>query len=369
LKLLAVSALADVAGGETMLLRLLPELRERGWDVRLTVPGGGRLREAAADAGIPTAWLPVGPPERRDASSYAGVAISPLKMARADVVLLNGLPTQRLFAALRVLRKPAVLHVDNPLKEPPGAWSRRGFWERVRGVVTDSHWSADQCVLAGAPSDWVHAIHPPAWSGKAPPGARATRGAPLHRVGFVGQIEPRKGVVELIEAAGTFLRERPRGSLTILGDSPAGQEAYAEAVRSAVATSEVADRIQLAGFRSDAATAMVEFDLLVVPSLAEPFGTVAAEAAAAGVAVVASDVGGLSEVVAHGETGLLVTPGEPQELAAAVGTLLDDPDALRSFGERALTRAQALFSPAAYAEHFDSLLRAAAAPPDLPSAG
>jgi glycosyltransferase involved in cell wall biosynthesis len=352
-----------------MLLRLLPELRKLGWDVRLTVPAGGRLREAAADAGIPTVRLPLGPPERRDASSYAGVALSPLAMVRADVVLLNGLPTQRLFAAIRLLRKPAVLHVDNPLKEPPAAWSRRGFWERIRGVVTDSQWSADQCVLAGAPSDWVHAIHPPAWSGSAPPGAGATRGAPLHRVGFVGQIEPRKGVVELIEAAGTFLRERPRASLTIIGEPPPGQDAYAEAVRSAVATSEVGDRIQLAGFRSDAAGRMVEFDLIVVPSLAEPFGTVAAEAAAAGVAVVASDVGGLSEVVAHGETGLLAAPGEPQELAAAVGTLLDDRDALRSFGERALARAQALFSPAAYAERLDAVLREAAAPADLPSTG
>jgi glycosyltransferase involved in cell wall biosynthesis len=369
LRLLAVSALSEVAGGEAMLLRLLPELRDLGWDVRLTVPSDGRLREAASESDIPTVRLPLGPPARRNASSYAGVAIAPFLLARADVVLLNGLPTQRLFAALRLLRKPALLHVDNPLTEPPAAWSKRGFWERIRAILTDSRWSADQCMLAGAPPDWVHAVHPPAWWGSDPPGDRATRGAPLHRVGFVGQVEPRKGVAELIEAAATFLRERPRASLTIIGDPPPGGEAYAGRVREAAAASDVSERIYLAGYRRDAAAAMVEFDVVVVPSLAEPFGTVAAEAAAAGVAVVASDVGGLSEVVVHGETGLLVTPGEPQEIAAAVGTLLDDPDALRSFGERALGRARTLFSPTAYAERLDSLLREAAAPPGLPSTG
>ena len=67
LRVTAVSPLASVAGGETGLLRLLPELAERDWAVSLTVPGPGRLHERAQEARIPTRRLALGPPERRTA--------------------------------------------------------------------------------------------------------------------------------------------------------------------------------------------------------------------------------------------------------------------------------------------------------------
>src|SRR5437016_1017064 len=97
-RLLAVSPLASVAGGEVMLLRSLPELARRGWKVRLAVPGPGRLADAAGAAGIATAWLPLGPPERRTAASWLGAALAPAVAAQADIVLLNGLPCQRIVA-------------------------------------------------------------------------------------------------------------------------------------------------------------------------------------------------------------------------------------------------------------------------------
>ena len=66
-------------------------------------------------------------------------------------------------------------------------------------------------------------------------------------------------------------------------------------------------------------------DIAVVPSLwREPFGLVAVEAMAAGLPVVASDTGGLSDIVRPGQTGLLVPPGDAAALAAALETLLDD---------------------------------------------
>ena len=71
----------------------------------------------------------------------------------------------------------------------------------------------------------------------------------------------------------------------------------------------------------------------VVPSVwPEPMGRVAIEAMLAGRAVVASDVGGLRDVVTHGVTGLTVPPGDPGALAAALDDLLDDPEKRRRFG-------------------------------------
>jgi glycosyltransferase involved in cell wall biosynthesis len=72
----------------------------------------------------------------------------------------------------------------------------------------------------------------------------------------------------------------------------------------------------------------------VVPSVwSEPMGLVAVEAMLAGRPVVASDVGGLRDLIRPGVTGLVVPPGDPSALAAALDRLLDDPDARRRMGE------------------------------------
>ena len=69
---------------------------------------------------------------------------------------------------------------------------------------------------------------------------------------------------------------------------------------------------------------MAAFDIGVVPSLEEPLGLVAIESLMAGTAVVASDTGGLKEIISHGETGLLVPPASPESIANAVVKLASD---------------------------------------------
>ena len=106
----------------------------------------------------------------------------------------------------------------------------------------------------------------------------------------------------------------------------------------------------------DGAAVMRHFDVLVVPSRQEPFGTVLAEAMAAGTPVVATRVGGLAEVVADGETGLLVEPGRPDELAAAVLEVLGRREEM---GAAARVRAQR-FGADAYADRVEQILLEAA---------
>jgi glycosyltransferase involved in cell wall biosynthesis len=351
-RLLAVSALAEVAGGESTLLRTLPILVRRGYAPKLAVPAPGPLQQAARERGISTAVLPIGPPERFEARALGGVAMAVTHAARADVVWLNGPSTQRLVPALAVTGRRAVLRVNNPLTAAPGWWRRRRYWDVVRALSVPSRATAEECIAAGAPAELVRVMTPPAWGDRRP--EAQPRPAGELRVGFVGTLEPRKGVIDLIRAADSFLSEHPQVTLTLIGGPRPGDAGYADELRQAAAAVRGAERIVFRGQVPNGAEEIAGLDILVIPSHAEPMASVTGEAAAAGVPVVASDVGGLSEGVADG--GLIVPPRDPRALAEAINALLADPGRRHELGERALAGSDR-FDPERFAQSFDALFR------------
>jgi glycosyltransferase involved in cell wall biosynthesis len=127
-------------------------------------------------------------------------------------------------------------------------------------------------------------------------------------VGFVGRIEPAKGTLDLVRAMRDI-----NARLVVVGD---GDGAYAGEVRAAPGVTFV-------GRVEDARSLMSWFDVLAVPSQREAFGTVAAEALAAGTPVVATRGGGIEEYVVPGRNGELVMPGDTDELARAIRKLLE----------------------------------------------
>jgi glycosyltransferase involved in cell wall biosynthesis len=93
-------------------------------------------------------------------------------------------------------------------------------------------------------------------------------------------------------------------------------------------------RVNFLGWRDDIDQIMPIFDILVLPSLNEGMGRVLVEAMAAGKPVVASNVGGIPDLVKHGYNGLLVPPGDQKALAAAIKELINDPEKARLMGQR-----------------------------------
>jgi len=140
------------------------------------------------------------------------------------------------------------------------------------------------------------------------------------RIGYVGRLAPQKRADLLVSA---FARMTEPASLVVLGDGP-----DRDRVHRLCADSPARERITLAGFVEHAAVPAVlaSLDVLVLPSAYEEMGSVLVEAMASGVPVVASDVGGIPEVVRDGETGLLVRPGDVAALAAALDRLVADPE-------------------------------------------
>jgi glycosyltransferase involved in cell wall biosynthesis len=168
--------------------------------------------------------------------------------------------------------------------------------------------------------------------------ARAELGLPPDTPVFavLGRLSSWKGQEVLVRA----LAEAPlvaSGALAVLaGDAWRDREQPAHRLSALARALGVDDRVRLIGFRSPATVVYDAADVVVVPSVApDPLPNAALEAAALGVCVVASAHGGLPEIIRHGQTGLLVAPGDHVALAQALGRLAGDPERRQRLGSAA----------------------------------
>lgn len=153
------------------------------------------------------------------------------------------------------------------------------------------------------------------------PEPRPARPEPV--VGYVGRLSSEKGLATLLRALAELLRRGVRWRAVLVGDGPERGALEALAARLGIA-----ERVTFAGeVPHDAIPGHLQaFDVFALPSTWEGFGVAAAEAAAMELPVVASGIHGIPDVVAHGETGLLVEPARPLALADALEGLLKDPE-------------------------------------------
>lgn len=184
-------------------------------------------------------------------------------------------------------------------------------------------------------------------TGHASPSART--GAPL-RLGFLGRIDPPKGLELLLEVVTGDLRDRA-WTLMVGGR---GESAYVNMLKQRFSD----PRISFLGFVQPDHL-LQQIDVLVIPSLFdEPFGRVLIEAYAHGVAVIASRRGGIPELVDEGRTGLLFDPADRGSLRDAIATLMDSPRHVAEMTELAAAKADREFSPAEILRQYRSVYEA-----------
>ena len=176
---------------------------------------------------------------------------------------------------------------------------------------------------------------------------------------FVGRITRQKGIIHLVNAIRHF---HPGAQVVLCAGAPDTPE-IAQEMTEAVERARAQSPHQILWVREmlpkdKVITLYTHAAIFVCPSVYEPFGIINLEAMACETPVVASAVGGIPEVVEHGETGLLVTPEtisaaevEPRnpaqfsrDLAAAVNVLLDDPDLRMAMARKARARVEQRFS-------------------------
>ncbi len=224
-------------------------------------------------------------------------------------------------------------------------------------IVALTRWLAGEIVDRGADPTRVRvvhpAVHPPREAGD-PSLLRRRLGldadAPL--VLTVARLVPRKGHDVLLEAFAAVLRRHPRAALLIVGQGP-----RREAIERSVRAAGLGSRVRLAGYLDGEAleTAYRAARVFALPCReerggdTEGFGLVFLEAGARGLPVVAGRTGGVPEAVLDGETGLLVPPTHPAEVARALIDLLSSPERAREMGSAGRSLVRDRFLPRHYA--------------------
>ncbi len=178
--------------------------------------------------------------------------------------------------------------------------------------------------------------------GVAPDDARCVLIAPARLTRWKGQLV-------LIEAAELIEARRPGALKLILAGDPQGRLGYVDEIKTAISSAGLQQSVAMVGHLGHMPPAFAASDIAVFPVIEpEAFGRGAVEAQAMGVAVIASNLGGYAETIVDGETGLLVPPGAPEDLASAIERLMDaGAEARLAMGARGRGRARALYSKTA----------------------
>jgi glycosyltransferase involved in cell wall biosynthesis len=176
-------------------------------------------------------------------------------------------------------------------------------------------------------------------------------------IGTPAELTERKGLSFLVAAAPAVLQRYPTAEFLIIGRGH-----LEAALRQQIDESRLSDNVRLPGFVPNVAEQMPRWDMLVLPSLWDPFPQVILEAMANGLPVIAGAVDGALEMVANGETGLLVPPADAGALAQAILRLLDDHALARQMGRQGRARLAELFSVERVVSQFDALYQSLLAP-------
>ena len=225
-----------------------------------------------------------------------------------------------------------VQHLHGRILEPSGAPIAQMDFRSVNAIIACSQAVAD-CL----PGRHAEVIYAGAETGSHPP-AEVTPVGTL-KLGVLARLIPLKNVESVINATARLAAMGIEVRTEIAG-SGSSESSLRELVRDL----GLADRVRFLGWRYDVDRLLASWDLLVVPSLEEGFGLSALEAMAAARPVVASRVGGLSELIVDGVTGTLFPPGDTGALVHSIAELAKDRRRMALMGNKGWERARTHFS-------------------------
>jgi glycosyltransferase involved in cell wall biosynthesis len=353
-RVLHVQKVAGISGSEAHLLQLLPDLRARGWDVEFLMlhedePGAWEFARELRGRGVPLDDVHL----RADVDPIAYTEVATRLARRRPRVLHTHLVHADVYGQIAgaMARIPLRLSTKHGFN-----WFREGRFfgvaDRAVASLAHVHIAISQGLahylaeVEGFDEDGFEIVH---YGIAARDGGAPYSGSDPHLL-CVGRLIPVKGHLVLFRALAQARVQVPGLVLDVAGQGPLepALQAYARELG-------VGEAVRFLGFVSPVQAAIENAAIVVVPSLGEGFGMVALEAMERSRPVIASAVGGLPEIVADGETGLVVEPGDAEALADALAMLASDLPRAAAMGEAGRRRAIESFTPERSTEGVEAL--------------
>jgi glycosyltransferase involved in cell wall biosynthesis len=355
---LHMQKVAGISGSEAHLLQLLPDLRARGWDVRFLMlhedePGAWEFGRELEARGVPLDEIKL----RADVDPLAfGEVVAQLSRRRPTILhthLVHADVYGQLAGAItRVPLRLSTKHGFNEFRE--GRFF--GIADRTVGSLAHVHIAISQGLAhylaetEGFDEEGFEIVH---YGISAHDSVRAYTGSEPKLL-CVGRLIPIKGHLVLLRALAQARARVPELTLDVAGRGP-----LEPALKAFARELGIEECVRFLGFVSPVQKAVEQAAIVVVPSLGEGFGMVALEAMERARPVIASAVGGLPEIVADGETGLVVQPGDAEALADAIVSLAGDLERAAAMGRAGRARALTEFTPERSAQRIEDLYRVA----------
>lgn len=355
MKVLFVHGIGEIGGAERELLLYLDHLPGCGWYPVVVCPEGGPLRRALEARGITTLgaafppWRKLAGIWKRFPSVWALRTL--LEDVRPDLVHVNEFwwVPQTLQAMNQTMRKttPVVAHFRQDL---PGEKVVQYQLKHVDKVCAVSERVGQTVRAAGVEAACVHVVHSgldrswfEAHDVQARMALRRALGIDDQAVVFVtaANLFERKGYHIAIEALAGVRRRGARGHYIIVG---VGEAAYEQRLRGRCKALGISEVVHFVGFQERVRPYLDAADVYLQPSLMEGFGIAVIEAMARGCPVIASNTGGLPDIVVDHETGRLVASGDGAKLERAMFELATDAGRRSQWGANAKRRVRERFS-------------------------
>ena len=360
----------DVYGSDLQMLESVSAMTGTGWRVVVAIPSSGPLVAMLEARGAEVRLIPF-PVLRRANASVSGIlnlaaaamrALVTLRRAlkelRPDVVYVNTVTLPWWLLASRSKRIPAVCHVHEAERVDSRVTRLAlvGPLVLANATIVISQSSLDaMCEVVPRLRRRAHLI----FNGvPRPPQVTEipSRGPGPRKLAIVARLSPRKAPDVALETVALLRDEGRDVDLMVCGTPFSGYEWFETELRARAGQPDLAGHVQWLGYVSPVWPVLEQADIVLAPSIREPFGNAVIEAQLANRPVVAAAAEGHLESISDGVTGFLVPPGNAPAMAAAVATLLDDQALSEKVAEAGRQSAETRFSVERYRSEVVQLL-------------
>lgn len=358
LRILYIEAGSGAGGSAKSLYRLLSHLDRKRWQPIVIMHESAPIVSRVREMGIEVHIMSLRPKMDRDRPRSAGLVKNlvsfhlPLALklwrffrrTRPALIHLNNSPQVSLAAivAARMLGIPVICHLRTTrdlsrLEKRLMPWIRRLIvlsQPMARLCRADGLTDEEFCVIPNGVEISESAVNSRLTAREA---LGLDAQAPV--IGIVGRLIPFKGHEDFFRAGAILAKQHPNLRFIVAGETVSESNGFERQLHQLVDSLGLTSSVRWLGWQAHPEEVYAALDVLMMPSqVAEGLPSVILEAMARGIPVVASDIGGIPDVVAHGSSGFLVPPKDPDRLAEAVGTLLSQPTLRQAFAHAALER-------------------------------